>query len=95
MQNHENAELAEIWRAAQHRRTEDIAEWLSHFLRRSEEMPDVARRPLKPRFALGRGLAIAAITIAAVSSVSALVDPKKPPHVVLRPTNPMPAVNVP
>jgi hypothetical protein len=71
MQNDQSAESAEIWRAAQHRRTEDLAEWLSPLLKRAEEMPDanVAQRPLKPRFALARGLAIAVITVAAITSV--------------------------
>jgi hypothetical protein len=97
MQNTENRETAEIWRAAQHRRTEDHTEWLSRFMKRSDEMPsfDISRRSLKPHLALARGLTIAVITLAAVTSVSAVVDAKRPPHVALRPTGPMPAVNVP
>jgi hypothetical protein len=96
MHNDQGAESADIWRAAQHRRTEDLAGWLSHFLKR-RGMPDtdVAQRPLKPRFALAGGLAIAAVTVVAVTSVSAVVGAKKPPHAVLKPTSPMPAVNVP
>jgi hypothetical protein len=42
-----------------------------------------------------REITIAIITIAAVSSISAVVQAKKPPHVALRPTGPLPAVNVP
>jgi hypothetical protein len=97
MQNTENRETAEIWRAAQHRRTEDITGWLGRFLKRSDEMPsvDISRRSPKPHLALARGLTIAVITLAAVTSVSAVVDAKRPSHGALRPTGPMPAVNVP
>jgi hypothetical protein len=42
-----------------------------------------------------RAIAIAIIAFAAVISVSAVVQAKKPHHVALRPTAPMPAVNVP
>jgi hypothetical protein len=57
MHNEHNVESAEIWRAAQHLRTEDIAKWLSHFLKRSEQIPgaDIAQLPFKPRLALTRG----------------------------------------
>jgi hypothetical protein len=97
MQYQQDAQSAEIWRAAQHRRTEDLAKWLSHFLKRSEKVlgADIAQPPLKPRFALTRGMRIAVVTFAAITSVSAVVEAKKPPHVVLMPTGPMPAVNVP
>jgi hypothetical protein len=86
MQNEQKAETAEIWRAAQHRRTEDLAKW-GHFL--------VAQRPLMLRTSLARALAIAAITLAAVTFVSAVVDAKRPPHVVIMSAGPTPAVNVP
>jgi hypothetical protein len=97
MQNAHNSETAEVWSAAQHRRTQDLAEWLGHFLKRSNEVPrsDVYQGLLKPRLALARGLTMAVITLVAVISVSAVVDAKRPPHVVLRSTGPMPAVNVP
>ncbi len=42
-----------------------------------------------------RGIAIAVVALAAVSSISAVVQAKKAQHVVLRPTGPMPEVNVP
>jgi hypothetical protein len=91
----QNEETAETWRAAQYRRTDDLAGWLSHLSKQSEKMigADVPR--LKRRHGWALGLATAVITLAAVSSVSALVDVKKSPHVVIRPTGPMPAVNVP
>jgi hypothetical protein len=92
MQN-ESAESADIWRAAQHRRTEDLGEWLGHFLIRSDKLP--GQPILKPRLALARAIAIAVITFGSVISVSAVVEAKRSPHVVLRPTSPMPAVNVP
>jgi hypothetical protein len=96
VQYQQDVQSAEIWRAAQHRRTEDLAKWLGHFLKRSEKVPDAdIQRPLKPRLALTRGMRIAVVTFAAITSVSAVVEAKKPPHVVLRPTGPMPAVNVP
>jgi hypothetical protein len=95
MHTEQNVESAEIWRAAQLRRTEDIAKWLSHFLKRTEKMPgvDIVGNPLKPRFHLAHALAIAVITFAAVSSVSAIVHRKNTPHVVQGPTGPMAALN--
>jgi hypothetical protein len=95
MHNEHNVESAEIWRAAQRRRTEDIAKWLSHFQKRSEKMPsaDITRTPFKPRLALAHALAIAVIAFAAVTSVSAVVHQKNTPQVVQSPTGPMAAVN--
>jgi hypothetical protein len=93
MHNEHNVESAEIWRAAQHRRTEDLAKWLSHFLKMQNA--DIDRLPFKPHLALTRGIGIAVIAFAAVISVSVVVEAKKPPHVILRPTSPMPAINVP
>jgi hypothetical protein len=97
MQHKQHAQSAEIWRAAQHRRTEDLAKWLGHSLERSEKMPgfEIPHPRLKLRFALARGIAIATITFAAITSVSAVVHIKRPPHVELRPTAPMPAVSIP
>jgi hypothetical protein len=99
MQNVQIAETADIWRAAQYRRTEDLTGWwVGYFSRRSEKMTDadvVAQRALKPHHALALAWATAAMTLAAVTSVSTLVDAEKSPHVVMRPTGPMPAVNIP
>ena len=97
MQNAQDAEYAGIWRAAQHRRTEDLAGWLSHFLERSEKMPDadIAQPRLRPRLVLTRAITIAIVAFAAVTSVSAVVHAKKPPQIVVRPTGQMPAVNIP
>ena len=94
MQNAQNAEYAAVWSAAHHRRTEDLS---NLFLKRSKKTPgaDLAQSLLKPRLALMRGIAIAIIAFAAVTSVSAVVHAKKTPPVALRPTGPMPAVNVP
>jgi hypothetical protein len=58
-------------------------------------VPDVGWRPRKLRSALMRGLAVATIAFIAVTSVSAVVHANKRPHIVLRPTAAMPAVNVP
>jgi hypothetical protein len=86
-----NFDLAEIWRAAQLRRTEDLTGRLSQSLKRSA----IPRLRLKPRLALARGITIAIITFAAITSVSAVVHAKKSLPVALRPTSPMPAVSVP
>jgi hypothetical protein len=93
----QNTETAEVWRAAQHRRSNDLAERLGHFLKRSGELLrfGFSQRPLKPRFALARGVTIAVIALAAITSVSVVVDAKKPAHTLVRSTGPMPAVNVP
>jgi hypothetical protein len=96
MQNAQDVESGEVWRAAQHRRTEDLAKWSSPFLKRrpKSQETDIGWRPLKPRLRLMRGLTVAIIAFAALTSVSAVVHAKKPPHIVLRPIDPMPAVNV-
>jgi hypothetical protein len=44
---------------------------------------------------LGRGFAVAIVALTALTSVSAVVHAKKQPHIVLRPTAALPAVNVP
>jgi hypothetical protein len=89
MHNEHNHDLPEIWRAAQLRRTEDLTGWLSQSLKRS----DIPRQLMKPRLALARGMTIAIITFAAITSVSAVVHAKKSPHVAL--IGPIPAVSVP
>jgi hypothetical protein len=94
MQNAQNDEYDEIWRAAQHRRTEDLSGWLRHPLGRAAR-GDVSQPQSKLRLGLARGMAIAIIAIAAITSVSAVGHAKKSPHVALRPTAPMPAVIVP
>lgn len=92
MQNEPNVEYAEIWQAAQHRRTEDLTGWLS----RSEKMPGADMVwPWPLGFSLRRGMAVAMITLVAITSVSAVVHAKKSVHVALRATSPMPAVNLP
>jgi hypothetical protein len=42
-----------------------------------------------------RGIVIAILAFAAVTSVSAVVQANKSPHIALLPTGPMPAANVP
>ena len=37
--------LAEIWRSAQHRRTEDIYSWFTHFLNKRWRLKLTGRRP--------------------------------------------------
>jgi serine acetyltransferase len=97
MQNEQRAEAAEVWRAAQYRRTEDLAAGLRYFLSRRETVSgaDIAHRSLKPRFALAHGMAIAIVTMVSITSVSAVVHASKSTHVALRATGPMPAVNIP
>jgi hypothetical protein len=97
MQNEQRAEAAEVWRAAQHRRTEDLAKGLSYFLKQSEMVPgaDIAYPSLKPRVAFAHGMAIAIATLVSITSVSAVVHASKSTHVSLRATGPMPAVNIP
>jgi hypothetical protein len=94
MQNAHDPQSA--WRAAEHRRTDDLANWLSPYLTR-ERSPatDVVWRPMGLRFARMGALTIALVTFAALTSVSAVVHAGKQPSFVLRPTAPMPAVNVP
>jgi hypothetical protein len=48
-----------------------------------------------PRHALVRGLTVASIAFALLSSISVAVQAKKHPQVALLPTAAMPAVNVP
>jgi hypothetical protein len=86
-----NDDLSEIWSAAQHRRIEDLTGWVTSPLKGSA----VPRPRLKPRFVLARGIRIAIIAFAAITSVSAVVHAKKSPHVALGATSPMPAVSVP
>jgi hypothetical protein len=88
-----DARSADIWRAAQHRRTEDLINWVSNFFERNAEM-SLKRPELRPAFA--RAMTIATIMFVGISSVSAVVHANKSPHqVALRPIGPMPAVNVP
>lgn len=97
MRETEDGRSAEVWVAAQHRRTEDLTEWLGRFSVKRNEKPRAIEvvRPHKPRAALVRSLRIAVVAFAAVASVSAAVRSGKTPHVVLKPTSPMPAVNAP
>jgi hypothetical protein len=93
----QNAELAEIWRAAQNRRAEDLSSWLGTSARQSRKSPTIrfAGPPLHRRFALARGLTIATVAFVALASVSAAVHAGKTSHIVLRATGPMPPVNIP
>jgi hypothetical protein len=96
MQNAKNNEYDEIWRAAQHRRTEDLTGWLSHSVKQSEKIPDAdIGWPWPLGFPLGRGMGVAMVTLVAITSVSAVVHAKKSPHVAVRATGAMPAVNLP
>jgi hypothetical protein len=93
----QNAQNDEIWRAAQHRRTEDLSRWVSRSLERTEKMPAADHARVRPNLglALVRNMAIVAITLAAITSVSAVVHANKSTHVALKATGPMPAVSVP
>jgi hypothetical protein len=89
MQNARDAGFAEIWKAAQNRRTEDLAG------RRASPAAGIRWLPNMSRLALMRGLSVAVVVFGLLTSVSVAVQAKKHPPVVLRPTAPMPAVNVP
>jgi|ERR1700756_2090465 hypothetical protein len=97
MQNAQDTGSAEVWTAAQHRRTEDLSYWLRTFSKRSEKSAatEMGWRLPRLRLDLGRGLAVAIVAFTALTSVSAVVHAKKQPHIVLRPTAALPAVNVP
>jgi hypothetical protein len=78
MQNAKNPEYDEIWRAAQHRRTEDLTRWLSHSVKQSEKMPGADIPWLWPKtgFSLARGIAVAIIALVDITSISAVVHAK-------------------
>jgi hypothetical protein len=97
MQNARDTGSAELWTASQHRRTEDLSNSPRTFSKRSEKSAATRMgwRPQKLRLDLGRGLAVAIVAFTALTSVSAVVHAKKQPHIVLRPTAALPAVNVP
>jgi hypothetical protein len=90
MHNVRDAGSAEIWRSAQNRRTEDLARVVTSLA------ANVDWHPVMPRVALVRGLTVAMIACALLTSVSVAVQAKKHPHqVALQPTAAMPEVNVP
>jgi hypothetical protein len=89
MQNVRDAGLADIWSAAQNRRTEDLARLGSSLA------ADIDWRPIIPRQALMRGLTVAMVAFALLASVSVAVQAKKHSQTALLPTAAMPAVNVP
>jgi hypothetical protein len=70
-------------------RTDGLSKRLGHI---SQGMPNHLS---KARLALTNGIAIAAITLMAATSLSVVVHAKKLPHFVPRATGPMPAVNAP
>jgi hypothetical protein len=93
----QNAQNDEIWRAAQHRRTEDLGRWVSRSLERRQNMSAADHARVRPNLGLSlvRVMAIVAIILAAITSVSAVVHANKSTHVALRATGPMPAVSAP
>jgi hypothetical protein len=90
MDNAKDAGSAQVWRAAQGRRTEDLAKWFSVSFKQNER----SWLPLA-RVTLTRGLAAMIVAFVALASVSAVVHEGKPSQFVSRATGPMPAVNVP
>jgi hypothetical protein len=79
MGNVQDAGSAEIWHAAKHRRTEDIARRLGA-VAKSPKI-EIGRRILtKPRMGSLRGLIVATITFSALATVSAAVHAGKAPH---------------
>jgi hypothetical protein len=96
MQNAHDPQAADVWRGAEHRRTDDLTNWLSpYFMRERWPATNVVWRPVGLRFARIVALGIALVTFAALTSVCAVVHAGKRPAFVLRPTLPIPAVNVP
>jgi hypothetical protein len=92
MWNLENAGSAEIWSAAQQRRTEDLAGWFSATLKKIEE-PTSNWRPL-PWAAMRPALTAAVVAFIALASVSSVTHGKAH-HFVPTVSAPMPAVNIP
>jgi hypothetical protein len=95
VENTPDAELAVISRAAEHRRIDDLAKWLRLERGGKPAARDRIRRLLRPRIALTNAFTVLMITFTALASASAVVHAGKPPQVVLKPSGPMPAVNVP
>jgi hypothetical protein len=89
MHNVQDAGSAEIWSAAQNRRTEDLSRLGTSLAAK------IDWRPVMPRQTLMRWLTVAMIAFALLASVSVAVQAKKRPQVALLPTAAMPAVNVP
>jgi hypothetical protein len=52
--DYEGGNLAEIWQSAQHRRTEDIYFWFTHFFERQQQPKSSDSRPRFPRVELLR-----------------------------------------
>jgi len=89
MQNAQDAGFAEIWSAAQNRRTEDLVGL------GTSPATEIDRRPVMPRMALMRGLAVIGIACGLLVSVSVAVQAKKHAQVALLATAATPAINVP
>jgi hypothetical protein len=83
---------AEIWRAANSRRTQDLSRW-AHTASRRPTQPEL--RSTLPRQFLKRGLAATIAAFATLLSVSAAIHEGKTSRFAPRATATMPAVNVP
>jgi hypothetical protein len=92
MWNLENEGSAEVWKAAQQRRTEDLARWFSATPKKIEE-PTSIWRPL-PWGAIRPALTAAVVAFIALASVSSVTHGKAH-HFVPTASAPMPAVNIP
>jgi hypothetical protein len=92
MWNLENVGSAEVWTAAQQRRTEDLAGWFSA-TRKKIERPALNCRSL-PWVAMRPGLTVAVVAFIALASVSSVTHGKTR-HFVPTASAPMPAVNIP
>jgi hypothetical protein len=91
---HNAQDTTEVWRAAQHRGTNDIGNWLGSVVK--PPAIEIGRWvPLKLHGGLIQGLTVATVAFLALGSVSAAVHAGKTHHIVIRATGPMPAVNVP
>jgi hypothetical protein len=89
MHNIQEAGSAEIWSAAQKRRSEDLAGLGTSLA------ANFGWSPLMPRLAVMRGLPAIMIAFSLLTSVSVAVQAKKHPQVALLAAAAMPAVNVP
>jgi len=91
MQRATDTGSAEVWSAAQRRRTEDLVEWFGVVFQPIERAASIWRIP---RVGLIRGLTVAIAAFVVLASASEVVRGGKT-QFVPQATAPMPAVNVP
>jgi len=92
MGNLENAGSAEVWVAAEHRRTEDLAEWFRATPKNIEK--SASNRSALPALAMRPALTAAVVAFIALASVSSVTH-LKANHFVPTASAPIPAANIP